>query len=150
MKRLVFLIPLIYFSTLSFAQNQELEFPFPLLPDQETITLPAFSDTIWIMTNNQFRKALIIAKKQEIDSTIAAILEYKIKLMDEIDAEKDSLIVLYQNSYFHYRDLWTETDLKLEKAEIKNAGRWKVAVGGFYVGIGFASLFFIAMKQLNL
>jgi hypothetical protein len=118
----------------SSVHSQGIEFPQPLYPG-EKITIPAGYDTLyWLLKNSQYNKAIQTAKKLEIaDATIdkfeANELNYK-----NLIAEKDSMIQAYKKGYDHYKVLWEETDVKLEKAEIKNLGQWRMAFTGFYLG----------------
>ena len=59
--------------------------------------------------------------------------------------EKDNVIDLNREGYIHYRDLWDETDRKLEKEEIKSARNFK---WGFYVGVGVSTLTITALKLI--
>jgi hypothetical protein len=128
------------------AQVMDKGFPRPLLPNKEE-TIETINDTLWILTDTQFKKSIEMAKKQKIDSSLVVNLEQKINMLNEICTEKDSLIAINRSSYFHYRDLWEKIDRKLEQAEIKNAGRWKLALSGFCVGIGFTSLIFMLIDK---
>ena len=127
---LLALIPIAF----SPAYGQGMKFPQPLHPG-ETITIPAGFDTLyWLLKNSQYNMAIQTAQKLEIaDSTIVKFkaneLNYK-----KVIAEKDSIVQAYKEGYDHYKVLWEETDVKLEKAEIKNLGLWRMAFTGFYIG----------------
>jgi len=146
MKRIVIFMLIIFVSNSIFAQEQEKKFPYPLLPDQDSITLPAFSDTVWILTKIQFDNFIKLALRHEIDSSLAFLQNQKVNLISRMCIEKDSLVTLNRKGYIHYRDLWTETDRKLERAEIENANKWKLGLYGFCVGVGLSSLLLIAIK----
>ena len=100
-----------------------------------TIQVPTTLDTLWILKNSQYKKAVKIAKRQQIDSQKVTILEEKEALYKKIGVEKDSLISTYRKGYLHYRDLWTDTSFKLEEAEVKASKRWRYLEGGFVAGI---------------
>ncbi len=101
------------------AQEREIPFPVPVLPG-ERFTVPANLDTLWLLKHTQYKRALKLAKKSEIDSTMVALLEQKQALLSEIITQKDSLIALHREGYVHYRELWDKTDRELEAVEIQN------------------------------
>jgi hypothetical protein len=139
------LIFLLFSASSLFAQGEESSFPFYVLGG-ERFTVPAKYDTVWVLNHNQYKNAIKTAIKQDLDSTMAAILARKTQLLNEILAEKDSVIALNREGYLHYRDLWEETDLKLEEAEIKAAQRWRFGLYGFYIGVGLSAVIFTALK----
>lgn len=113
---------LFFFTTALFLTAElhaQVQFPVPVLPG-ERFTVPTNLDTLWLLRNSQFKRAVKIAKKAEIDSATAALLEQKTVLLNEILVEKDSLIALNRKGYIHYRDLWEKTDRELEEVEVKN------------------------------
>lgn len=128
-------------------------FPIPLLPGDEftiqeeyVINDSVFKvDQLWLLKNSQYKTALKIAKKQEIDSARVSLLAQQVAIHKQIGAEKDSIIALNRAGYLHYRDLWNETDRKLEEEEIKSARnfRW-----GFYVGAAVSVVIVTAFKVI--
>lgn len=101
------------------AQEREIPFPVPVLPG-ERFTVPSNLDTLWLLKHAQYKRALKLAKKSEIDSTMVALLEQKQALLSEIITQKDSIIALQRAGYVHYRELWDKTDRELEAVEIQN------------------------------
>lgn len=132
-------------ATMLWAQQDDEKFPLMILGG-ETFTVPASYDTLWLITNRQLNRSIQTAMKLEIDSSMTALLQRKVELLNQIIVEKDSLIAFNRQGYLHYRDLWEETDYALEEAEIKAARRWRWGMYGFYIGVGIAAAVFIALK----
>ncbi len=131
--KIVWLFIIFIWGSPVFSQNEQTDFPISVLPRQ-SFDVPANFDTLWVLKNSQYKKAIKIALKLEIDSTLVVLLEQKHIKLWEIISAKDSIIVLTKEGYIHYRDLWEETDRALEEAEIKAASRWRFVTIGFYVG----------------
>lgn len=142
-RNVILLFPMV-FASLGMVHAQEL--PLPVYSG-ESFTVPANYDTVWILKNSQYNRAIKIAMKQEIDSSSAALLEQKVILLNQIIAEQDSLITLNRQGYLHYRDLWQTTDLKLEEAEIKASHRWRWGTYGFYIGVGLSAIVFTSINR---
>ena len=102
-------------------------------------------NVLYVLRESQARNLAKKASKQEIDSTMASILEQQVEILKQIRKEKDNVIALNKEGYIHYRDLWDETDRKLEKEEIKSARNFK---WGFYVGVGVSALTITALKLI--
>ena len=86
------------------------------------------------MKDSQYKMALKIAKRQEIDSINISFLNKKIELYDMIKAEKDTIVYFFKDGYVHYRDLWDDTSKQLEDAEIKASQRWLYFETGLVLG----------------
>lgn len=148
------LILVLILTTCLFGQeeNKETQYPFPLIPtpDGIQINFPSdFTDTLWVLKHSQYKRMLKIAKKFEIDSTRIEILEKKDNIYQLISSEKDSLIIVYQTGYEHYRDLWKETSFQLEEAEVKAAQRFKFAQYGFVAGSLLTALVGIYLTSIK-
>ena len=116
------------------AYGQRTGYPFPVLGGT-TIRVPSGQDTLWVLKNEQYKRALKIAKRQQIDSLKIDVLEGKIDLYQQIGTEKYSLVLAYKEGYIHYRDLWEKTSFELEEAEVKASKRWRFFEGGFVAGV---------------
>lgn len=120
----------------AFAQNDaglNREFPFYLLPG-EGLRVPAQFDTLWIFNQKTYKNAVTKALQLEVADSLAKQHELKAAALEAVVVEKDTIIAMAREGYIHYRDLWEETDLKLEEAEVKNAKRWQVVFWGFVTG----------------
>lgn len=116
-----------------FAQATKSQYPKYILGGM-TVRVPETLDTLWVLKHSQYKKAIEIARLHELDTATIELLKRKFGLQQEVSAQKDSLIVLYKEGYFHYRDLWQETDEKLEEAEVKASKRWTFFQWGFVTG----------------
>ena len=80
----------------------------------------------------QEKISLLELKIDKLDEKNGKLGE-QIGKLNEIIKEQDEIANLNYQGYIHYRDLWKETDLKLEKEEIKSLNRTRLAVLGFAV-----------------
>lgn len=126
-------------SMAAFAQAPDSGFPLPI-EGGRTFEVPRGFDYVWLLTHSQYKEAVKQGRKLELADSINVLLELKNEKLQDVIAEKDSIITLSQRGYHHYRDLWQQTDRELEEAEIKAAKRWRFAVVGFMVGAGAAAL----------
>jgi len=116
------------------AEAQEVKFPVPIYPG-ETFTVPIKYDTLfWLLKDSQYQTALAKAQKLVIADSTIKILRMKNDRLERIVAEKDSVLKITQEGYEHYKELWRQTDFKLEKAELKNIGQFRAGLTGFYIG----------------
>jgi peptidoglycan hydrolase CwlO-like protein len=99
-----------------------------------------------LLTKYEARNTLLNTKIQKLQEKIGLLEQKILKLqekngrmaqktskMNEIIKEQENLATLNYQGYTHYRDLWKETDLKLEKEEIKSLQRTRLAFLGFSV-----------------
>ena len=129
--------------------QQENDFPYPMAPgDRYGARTVGSKDTLLVVTYNQLNSLLLKGDELELSKREKELLLKKISLLEKksdklqeknilfqtIIAEKDTLIRLNREGYMHYRNLWDRTNHELEKAEIKNTGRWKLFGYGFYTG----------------
>ncbi len=95
------------------AQN----YPQLIAPGQpKTITTP---DTVWVISNKQFNKALACGEKLKLADTANVLLEKKVEVQKKQLTAKDSTIKDTDGLYKHYLGKWETCDKDLEKAEIK-------------------------------
>ncbi len=131
LNRIIFIFILL-FSLQIFAQDSG--YPLPILGGQ-TIQTPASQDTLWILKNSQYKKMLRLAKTNELCDKEISILKKKSELKQLLISEQDSLKNIYKEGYDHYRKLWKETDINLERARIDASKRWLFMQYGFYSGV---------------
>lgn len=93
-----------------------------------------------LQTRNDLLDRKVLKQNEKIElleSKISALqnkiekLETKSSKLTEIVHEKDDIANLNYEGYIHYRDLWKETDIRLEKEEIKSLRRTRLAILGF-------------------
>lgn len=101
----------------AFCQN--IEFPHPLEPGQR-FTTPTNMDTLfWVLKSSQYDKALNNAAELENSKETTRTLELKTNSLQEIIAKKDSTISDLNEGFERYKNLWEETDRKLEDSEVR-------------------------------
>jgi len=97
-----------------FAQN----YPEVILPG-DSKTVNSGNDTLWILRDSQLKKAIISAKKLQIEEEISSELRKKISLMTEKDVVKDSLIAdLKTDRDFYmknFKECTNDVDLLIKK-----------------------------------
>jgi hypothetical protein len=110
-----FLIIVFFLSGISvFSQK----YPEAILPGSSK-TIESSLDTLWILKDSQLKKAIIAAKKLQIEEEISSGLKNKISLMEDKDVVKDSLIADYKNDRDFYmkkmKDCTNDVDLLIKK-----------------------------------
>jgi hypothetical protein len=100
---------------------------------------------LYVLLDKQARNLVKKAKKQEVDSLSASILEKQVGILKEIRKEKEKIISLNREGYLHYRDLWEATDRQLEEEEIKSSKNFK---WGFYVGVAVSIVTITSFKLI--
>ena len=129
-----FLMLMLVLPTLALAQSSQ-QYPFPIVGDGVTeFVFPASSDTFWVFKHGQYLKALGNAEKLEISDSLLVLYKRKLDLNGDILQLRQSMIDSITFGYNHYKDLWRETDEKLEAAEIRAAQRWTFFNVGFILG----------------
>ncbi len=114
------------------------------LAPRESYTVPAESDTVFVLSRDIFVDLLIRAESLALADSSIIVLEKKAALLGEIITEQQGIIDVRTEAYAHYRDLWTTTDRDLEEAEVKvdryKRDRWRWAViSALVLGVtGFA------------
>lgn len=122
------------------AQN----YPIEIMPG-ETKSVESGSDTLWILKNSQLKKAIVAAKKLKIEEEISLELKNKIKLMQEKETVKDSLIVDLKKDrdYYikNYKVCTGDVDLLIKKCKRQKL-LTRLSLGGAVVA--FVAGFLIA------
>lgn len=119
---------------------QDIEFPHPLEPGQK-FTAPANLDTLfWVLKSSQYDRALKNAAELENANETIQTLELKAANQQEIITKKDSTIADLNEGFERYKDLWEETDRKLEESEVKvlKLRRFTFLSGILGIGAGIA------------
>jgi len=129
------------------AQEEKSGYPFPVLGG-ETIQTPAGQDTLWILKHSQYKNFIKESMKYELKNKEISLLKQKIGLKELLSAEKDSLIIIYKDGYGHYRQLWSETDKKLETARIQASKRWLYLQYGVLGGVIFTIAVAVFAKNI--
>jgi len=134
--RLLFVLVI---SVLSFnIQAQDVEFPQPIIPGQSVFDVPAEFDTLWILKHSQYKNCIKNSKELVLADSMYQLLDKKSQLLQNIVAEKDSIIKYNSEAYQHYLALWEKTDKQLESVELKNVSikrqRWYFGIAGLIVG----------------
>ncbi|MCB0431445.1 MAG: hypothetical protein H6585_03185 [Flavobacteriales bacterium] len=105
----------------------------------ETRTVHTGNDTLWILNNRQFDRALAAKKKLDICDSMITIHEAKAQTLQQMIAAKDSTIADKDTLYQHYLETWKTCDADLEKAQIgqvRGRKRLKIfTVIGFVAGL---------------
>ncbi|MDF1551315.1 MAG: hypothetical protein P1P88_26070 [Bacteroidales bacterium] len=123
-----------------FGQN----YPEVILPG-ENKTIESGADTLWILRDAQLKKAIISAKKLQVEEEITKELRNKISLMSDKDLVKDSLILDLRTDRDYYMKNWKEctndVDLLIKKNQrqkfytrISLGGVILAFVAGFLIG----------------
>ena len=94
------------------------------LPGGSTFTVPADYDTVTIIPTRWYRRFAGNTLELKIADEMIDSLKVKQYVMEMIIAEQDTITALTREGYVHYRDLWLETDYKLESKEIE-VEKWK-------------------------
>ncbi|GAB4376155.1 MAG: hypothetical protein Kow0042_22150 [Calditrichia bacterium] len=99
------------------------QYPQQILPGQ-TRTITAAEDTLWVIKKSEAIQAIKASRHLELADSMIVFLQLKCAKLDTLRAEYEKIAQLNREGYIHYRDLWEETDLKLEETEISLV-RWK-------------------------
>ncbi|NJO88629.1 MAG: hypothetical protein HC831_06420 [Chloroflexia bacterium] len=93
-------------------------YPIEIRPG-ETKTVEPGADTLWILKDSQVKKAIIAAKKLQIEEEITKELKKKISLIEEKELIKDSLIIDLKKDRDYYiknwKDCTNDVDLLITK-----------------------------------
>ncbi len=93
-------------------------YPIEIRP-RETKTIESGADTLWILKDSQVKKAILAAKKLQIEEEINKELKKKISLIEEKDLIKDSIIIdLKKDRDFYmknWKDCTNDVDLLITK-----------------------------------
>lgn len=119
-------------------------YPEVILPGEKK-TIESGTDTLWILRDAQLKKAIISAKKLQVEEEITKELRNKISLMSDKDLVKDSLILDLRTDRDYYMKNWKEctndVDLLIKKNQrqkfytrISLGGVILAFVAGFLIG----------------
>lgn len=118
---------------------QESEFPKPIVPGEPALDVPSNFDTLWVLTHSQYKKCIKNSLNLIVADSMYHLLDQKSILLQNISANKDSIIKLNTDAYMHYAALWEKTDRQLETVELKNVSlsrqRWYFGIGGIVAGL---------------
>ena len=110
------------------APAQIISYPI-LLGPREMFTAPADQDTVFVLSRDQFSRAILAAESLGLADSTITVLETKAALLGKIITEQRGIIDVRSEAYSHYRDLWDETDRDLEEAEVRvdklERDRWR-------------------------
>jgi len=112
------------------------KYPEVVLPG-ESKTVQPIADTLWILKDSQLKKAIISAKKLQIEEEISADLRKKVELMQEKDLVKDSLVIDYKKDRDYYMNNWKNCTNDVELL-IKKQKRQKLYTRLSLVGVVIA------------
>lgn len=140
-------ILLIIFFAVSMALGQ---YPKAIVGDGvKPYVFPANSDTFWILRDSQYKNALKKKDSLDIARQELSLFNKKFELQKEIAKLQLSITDTVKFGYNHYKNLWKETDRKLEDAEIKASQRWTYFNVGFWVGILTSVTAVVVLNNLN-
>lgn len=123
------------------------KYPFPIVGDGQTeVVFPASQDTFWVFKHSQYLRALAIRDSLHTTRDLLSLYKQKFAMQKEILDLQMSITDTVKFGYEHYKNLWSETDKKLESARIKAAQRWTYFNGGLVSGIIVAILLKIYVK----
>ncbi len=88
-------------------------YPEVIMPGK-TKSVESGNDTLWILKDSQLKKAIVSAKKLQLEEEISIELKKKIALMQEKDLVKDSLIVNYKTDRDFYVNNWKDCTNDIE------------------------------------
>lgn len=127
---LLFVLSILSYCT--FAQDYpELIMPF------SSKSIESGSDTLWVLRDSQLKKAIISAKKLEIEEDISSELRKKVALMEQKDVVKDSLIADLKNDRDYYIKNWKTCNSDIDLLLIKQK-RQKLFTRLSFAGIAVA------------
>jgi len=113
-----FVMLLCFCAALTNAQPRETPFD---VPPGESFTVPGDADSPpwWILNNGQYRKALADVKELEIAKKLITKQEEKIAEQNKIIEAQAVTVAELQKGYDHYKQLWAQSDKKLEDCKIE-------------------------------
>ncbi|MCF8231653.1 MAG: hypothetical protein K9J27_05630 [Bacteroidales bacterium] len=129
---LLFFIPLLSFS-------QEYIYP------GESKTITAETDTLYVISIEQMREAVIAKKKNKTLRELNDTYQEKICTLEAKTAELDSLVAIHEKDAIYYRKQWRAAEEDLSKAarEARRQHRLKIfaGIGGAAAGVIIGLLF---------
>jgi hypothetical protein len=119
-------------------------YPIEIRPG-ETKTIESGADTLWILKDSQVKKAILAAKKLQVEEEITKELKKKISLIEEKDLIKDSLIIDLKKDRDFYLNNWKDctNDVDLLIAKCRRQKLYtRLSMAG--IAVAFIAGFFIA------
>ncbi len=114
-----------------FCHAQEIKYPYSIVGDgKEAFIFPAGTDTFWVLKHSQYINAVANTEKLKLSEQQLKLTKQKMEIRSEILQLKTGIIDSVKWGYEHYKDLWLQTDKKLEDAEIEASRNW------MYFGVG--------------
>lgn len=95
-------------------------------------------DTLWVITNKQFNNTINAAIDLKYCDSLLTNYQEKCRLEEEKNQQKSQQIIELQNGYDHYKEIWEQTDKKLENTEIdyQSEKKWKYIFGAAGAALG--------------
>ncbi len=111
---------ILFFSLCSVVLSKaQTRYPIEVMPNQ-TKTLNPVSDTLWVLTNRQVKRAILDAKKLKLQLKISKELNDKMKLMQQKGITKDSLVVDLTKDRDFYMNNWNDCKKDVKTLIAKN------------------------------
>ncbi len=126
-----------------FAQAQN-KYPVEIMP-QQTKTFSPKTDTLWVLTNHQIKKAIANTKQLKLELAISEELKNKMSLMEKQNITKDSLVVDLKEDRDYYMNNFKDckNDVKILIAKNKRQRLFtRLSLGGMV--LAFIAGFLIA------
>ncbi len=143
MIRKTFFILVYSFLMLAYAGAQT-KYPVQIMPN-ESKTFQSKTDTLWVLSNRQVKRAITDARQLKIELEISKTLRNKIELMNEKSLTKDSLILDLKKDRNFYMKNWNtcqeDVDLLISKQKRQKLFT-RLSLGG--VVVAFVAGFLIA------
>ena len=137
MKFYAALLILVFIPLLSLSQ----EYIYP----GESKTISAETDTLYVITINQMREAVIAKKENETLRELNKSYEDKICTLEAKTTELDSLVTIHEKDAIYYKKQWKAAEKNLSKAarEARRQHRLKIfaGIGGAAAGVIIGLLF---------
>ncbi len=110
MRRLTLTLFALLISFLTWTQSN---YPISVVPGQRYTVAPK-DDTLWIITDNQFEKAIIAAKELENADKQIENYQKQIENLNEQLQQTDTLLMQTQENLEFYRNSWQECSENLK------------------------------------
>jgi hypothetical protein len=121
------------------AYAQETVFPIPVVPGEPVLDVPANFDTLWVLKHSQYKNCIKSVNELVFADSMYQLLDRKSILLQNIIANKDSIIRFNADAYARYVALWDKTDKQLEAVELENVSlrrqRLYFGLGGVVAGL---------------
>lgn len=130
---LVFLCPMLLHA-------QDIEYPHPLKPGKNFKGSAAVDTLFWVLKSTQYNNCLRNTLDLKTSKSLNEALTLKADKLEQVVAKKDSTITDLTQGYNRYKNMWEETDRKLEEQEIKVLKLKRAAFISGFAGIGLGLL----------